>query len=701
MLQPRGGSGPAVTAGEPTQPPIEESELESDLMSDNGRKFDPAMTEIMNRKFSAITEQMTVNLRRSSRSVYVKEGGDFGVGLVDLKGHIFAWPSSTSVTSIDHFCGPVLKAVGPLVPGDVIITNDPYRSEGLSTHLPDLTLVMPYFHAGEIVAYGWCFIHFIDVGGKVPSSISPSNTEIFQEGLIIPPLKLTKAGVPNDDVLAIIVANTRLPDQNIADLKAMIGALKVGGQRVADLIGQVGKETFIAAQQDVQDYAAARARDALRRLPDGVYEAWDYLDDDLVSRIPIRVRLKMTVRDGQIELDLSGTDPQVIAAYNVPTLGRLHPWLAVGITRFILSNEQGVPLNYGLYRHISVVNPKGTVLNAEFPDAVGIRQAVAQRFNDTVTAALMQAAPDLICAPSSGIVVPIVLAEADSIGGNRNLTVVEPFVGGTGAYLGNDGVDGRDGSMANLNNHPIEVIENDIGLIVREYDIRIDSGGPGRWRGGTGQVLTFEVIKDGGVVFSRGMERLIFTAWGYGGGMPAHPFRVFLNRGRPDERELRKIDALSVNQGDTVSFLSPGGGGYGDPFDRDPELVARDVRLGFVSSESARRDYGVAVADSGRADVDETARLRDARARASRRGLFWHSRDREAWEAVFDDASMLELNRHLYALPKPTRPKARRAFFERVVPELNADRRPPIADLLADTASARSRLKAALASLSH
>lgn len=668
-------------------------------MIENERKFDPALTEIMSRKFGAITDQMSVNLRRASRSVYVKEGGDFGVGLIDLAGHIFAWPSQTSVTSIDQSCGPTIEATGKLVPGDVIITNDPYRSKGLATHLPDLQLIKPYFHEDNIVGYGWCFIHFIDMGGKVPSSISPSNNEIFQEGLIIPPLKLVKAGVSNDDIFAMIAANTRLPDQNIADLKAMLGALNVGGQLVADLIQQVGKDVFLAAQTSVQDYSAARSRDALRRLPDGVYEAWDFLDDDLVTRIPIRVRVKMTVKNGTVELDLTGTDPQVGAAYNVPTMGRLHPWLAVALTRFILSNEQGMPLNYGIYRHISAINPKGTVLNAEFPDAVGIRQAAAQRFNDTMTAALMQACPDLISSPSSGVVVPIVLAESSSTDGNRNLTVVEPFVGGTGGYNGHDGVDSRDGSMANLSNHPLEVVEKDIGLIVLEYDIRQDSGGPGKWRGGTGQVLSFEILKDGGVVFSRGMERLIFSAWGYRGGMPALPFRVILNRGKPNEKELRKIDQLPVNKGDTVTFLSPGGGGYGNPYERDPAAVERDVRLGFVSSEAARRDYGVEIASSGSIDEVATAKLRTNRPDTGRNGSFWHARDREAWERVFDDASMLRLNQHLYSQPKSARQKIRRAFFERIVPDLNLDSRPPIADLIADSAAARDRMKAAFEAL--
>ena len=253
--------------------------------------------------------------------------------------------------------------------------------------------------------------------------------------------------------------------------------------------------------------------------------------------------------------------------------------------------------------------------------------------------------------------------------------------------------------MANLNNHPIESVERDIGLIVREYDVREDSGGPGRWRGGAGQILTFEVLKDGGVVFSRGMERMIFTAWGYNGGMPAKPFRVILNRGKPNERELRKIDSLSVDKGDSVTFLSPGGGGYGDPFERDPEAVCRDVRLGFVSREAARRDYGVAIAEDGSVAASETATLRSAARPQREAGLFWHSADREAWEKVFDDQSMTQLNQALYAQPKTARLKLRRSFFESVVPDINRDGRPPLAQIMADAASIRIGLREALARL--
>ena len=660
-------------------------------------KLDPVTLEIMCQKFGAVADEMTSNLKRASRSVYVKEAGDFGTALVDRDGHVFAYPDSTSVSAIERPCGESIRAVPDLEPGDVIMTNDPYRSGGLATHLPDLHLIQPYFHKGEIIAYGWCFIHFMDIGGRVPSSISPSSTEVFQEGLLVPPMKIAIGGKLNEDLVGFLRANCRTPFQNIADIKAMLAALNTGGQRIGDLIAQHGLETILTAQAAVQDYAAAKTRAVLRRIPDGVYEFWDFMDNDLVTKIPLRFRVCMTVRDGEITIDVSNTDPQVKAAYNIPTLGDCHPWLVIRLTRFILTHDNTMPLNYGIYRHISAVNPLGTVVRAEFPDAVGVRHAAAQRLNDALNGAILKAVPDLMSALTSGAIVPVVLAESDAQGKNRNITVIEPLVGGMGAYLGHDGVDTRDNSAANLSNHPLETIEEDIGVIIRRYDIRPDSGGAGRWRGGSGQILSMEILKEGGKVLARGMERMRFPSWGYGGAKPAHPMRAVLNMGRPDERELGKIDELPVKAGDTVTFMSPGGGGYGDPFQRDTEAVRRDVETGFVSRVAAATDYGVVVSEQGAVDQAASTRRRATRVKNNIRADFDFGPEREAWESVFDDPTMCDLNRRLYALPKSVRQEKRRAVFEHTVPELARDGPLSLAKGLADPDAVRARLTDALA----
>jgi N-methylhydantoinase B len=660
-------------------------------------QMDPVTLEIMCRKFGAVADEMTSNLKRASRSVYVKEAGDFGTALVDRDGHVFAYPDSTSVSAIERPCGPSIREVPDLKPGDVIMTNDPYRSGGLATHLPDLHLIQPYFHSGKIIAYGWCFIHFMDIGGRVPSSISPSSTEVFQEGLLVPPMKIAVGGELNEDLVGFIRANCRTPFQNIADIKAMLAALATGGQRIGDLIAQHGVETIVGAQAAVQDYAAAKTRAVLRRIPDGTYEFWDFMDNDLVTDIPLRFRVSMTVEDGEVTVDVSNTDPQVKAAYNIPTQGGRHPWLVIRLTRFILTHDKTMPLNFGIYRHIKAVNPPGTVVHAEFPDAVGVRHAAAQRLNDALNGVILKAVPDLMSALTSGAIVPVVLAESDAQGNNRNITVIEPLVGGMGAYLGHDGVDTRDNSAANLSNHPLETIEEDIGVIVRRYDIRPDSGGAGKWRGGSGQILSMEILKDGGKVLARGMERMRFPSWGYGGAKPAQAMRCVLNMGCADEKELGKIDELPVKAGDTVTFFSPGGSGYGDPYQRDPEAVRRDVETGFVTHQAAAADYGVVVSKQGAVDKGATDRRRAARVKDNIRADFDFGPEREAWEAVFDDPTMCDLNRRLYALPKSVRQDKRRAVFEHAVPELAEGKPLSLAKALADPDAVKARLKVAMA----
>ncbi len=659
-------------------------------------KLDPVLLEILNHKVVAVADQMSSALQRASRSTYVKEASDYGVALVDREGQVFGFPSNSGVNTIDRLCGTAIRAVPDLAPGDVIATNDAYTSGALSTHLPDIHMLRPYFHKGEIVAFGWCFIHFQDMGGRVPSSITPSNHDIFQEGLIIPPMKLVKKGTLNDDLVGVIKANCRTPDLNMADIKAMLGALHVGDERVAEIIERHGLDAFLNCQTDLQDYSAERARNVLRRIPDGTHAFWDYMDDDLVTRIPTRIRVEMTIADGAIHVDVSGTDPQVAAAYNVPTLGQRHPWLMMRLTAFILTHDKTIPKNAGMYRSISFTNPPGTVMNAEFPDAIGVRSAPARRLNDAMTGAILKAAPELMAGPTCGTSCPLVLAEYGSDGNTRIVNVLEPLKGGMGAAEGIDGCDVRDATMANLNNHPIETVEADTGTVIREYDVFTDSGGPGRWRGGVGQVLTVEILRDGGIIMARGMDRMRFPAFGVQGGKPGAPFRAVLNKGRADERLLPKIDQLHVNAGDTVTILNPGASGYGDPYLREPKKVRTDVELGFVSRSAAASEYGVVIDDDGAVDADATKKARDGHVRDNYRAEFDFGPEREAWEAVFDDETMEEINRHLYALPKSVRQETRRRIFEKTIPDLPIAGGTPLAQVMADADAAKVRLRRAM-----
>jgi N-methylhydantoinase B len=658
-------------------------------------KTDPVLLEILSNKVTAVAEEMGITLQRTGRTLYVKETADYGTALATLDGKFFGFPVGIGVAGfVDLDCGATIRAVGDLDPGDVIITNHPYASGGLATHTPDIQLVRPYFHDGRIVAYGWSFIHSADIGGKVPSSVSPTNTELYQEGFLIPPVKLVKRGDLDPEFLTLYRANCRTPDLNVGDIKAMLAALEVGQRRVSEMIEQHGLEAFLQAQEDLIEYAALKAREALRQIPDGTYHFWDYLDDDMFSAVPARIRVAMTVRDGQVHLDYTGTDPETRAPFNVVTLGRSHPWLTLRLLAYVYTRDPTCPVNSGVFRNVTVNVPKGTLLNPEFPSPAGVRAAPGVRCYDVLNGALAAALPDFMPGTPGGNIVPMVLVEPDEGEGRRRVTVIQFLVGATGARQDGDGVDGRDPSFTNMANNPIETVEAEASAIVREYGVSQDSGGPGQWRGGCGQMISFEVLRDGCSVLGRGLERLRFQPWGLAGGGPGARARVVLNLGRPDERELGKIDVVPVNRGDVVTAIMPGAGGYGDPFLREPALVLRDMRRGFVSAGAAERDYGVVIRDD---QIDEAATARTRGNRPPRDGapMFRFGPERDAWESVFDDERMNRMNEKLLRMPKAARQQARQRLFAELDPHLatkGSNECPPLSEVLTDPPSMRARL---------
>jgi N-methylhydantoinase B len=521
-------------------------------------RLDPITLEILATKVAATAEEMGIALQRSGRTIYVKETQDFGTGLVNHAGKLFCFPTTVGVCNMaDNDASVVIAAVPDVEPGDVIITNHPYMSGGLATHLPDLHLLQPYFHDGKVVCYGWCFIHSADVGGRVPSSISPSNHEIYQEGLMIPPLKLVKRRQFNPDVVAFIEANCRTAEENIGDLKAMVASLAVGERRVADMIARHGIDVFAAATTDVIAYSAAKARDTFRTIPDGEYVFNDYLDDDLVSPLPVRIHAKMIANDGLLTIDLSETDPQIAAAFNLPTAGKRHTWLSLRLLQYALTRDPSIPINAGILDPIDFIIPAGSLLNPVFPAAVGVRHATGNRMVDVMNGLLAQAAPDFVRAAGCGLIIPVVLAESPDESGKRKVDVVEPMIGGTGGRMGMDGVDGRDSSTSGMSNNPLETVESSAGLTVVRYGTRPDSGGAGQWRGGVGLELTFAPKYPGSQILGRGMERFRFVPWGLCGGRCGTGARTVRNYGRPDEQDLGKIDMVELDDGDTITILTP------------------------------------------------------------------------------------------------------------------------------------------------
>lgn len=660
-------------------------------------KLDPILVEIFFHKLTAIAEEMAITLQRTARTTYVKEAGDFGTALATPEGRFFAYPKVMGVSGfLDSNVATAVSSVGVLEPGDVILTNHPFASAGLSTHLPDLHLVRPIFHEGKIVAHAWDFIHSADIGGGVPSSISPRFSDGFQEGFLIPPIKLMKAGVMNEDVLTLYQANCRTPKVNLGDIKAMLAALHLGEKRVHALIEQHGVETFMNAQKDLAEVAAAKAREVQKQIPDGTYEFWDLMDDDFNSKVPIRVRCKLTAKDGLIHLDFAGSDPQVLAAYNIPTAGERHPWLTLKLMHFIYSNDKSVPLNHGLFDNITVSAPLGSVVNPEPGAAVGVRSATAIRLNEALVGAISRARPDLMPAPSGGVMIPSVLVEQDPATGGRNVMVLQSLVGGTGARRGADGVDGRDSSLANQRNTPIEKTEEESEAYIVDYALRRDSGGAGKWRGGTGVVFSVKIVGEDSSVLGRGMERFVFRPWGVAGGSPGERARVILNQGTPGEKDLGKLDIFHARPGDVVTIMTPGGGGFGDPLERDPDAVLQDIQLGYVSEEAAFNDYGVVIVDESIDRASTDLRRKDLIEQRGPSAGFNFGPERDAWEKVFDDETMTRMNAMLMRLSANVRAQRRLGIFQKVVPGLAKIGALSVVDAIGDVSQAKLRLGDAL-----
>ena len=627
-------------------------------------RTDPITLEVLIQRFRSIAEEMGYALQRTGHTVFVNETADLGVALVTPTGEIFGYPRSIGITMFANLdFSELLEAAGVLDEGDVVICNDPYSTGGLSSHLPDISVIAPVWVGGRLICYVYAYVHSTDVGGKVPGSLSPSSYDVFQEGVRIPPTRLYRGGVECPDIMALILANCRAPKDNRGDIRAMITALRIGERRVKEAVTRVGAEIFVAAMADALDYGEARARRAIATIPDGTYRFSDYLDDDVATRIPIKFQVALTVRGDGMVIDFTGSDPQVRSAFNIYSKGKPHPWLIYKTMFLLLTLQPDIPVNAGMMRPVSVVAPAGSVVNCVAPAAVGLRTTAGVRVQDALCGALAQALPEVMPAAGADYIAPVVFAEPDLVAGGMRVNVLEPMVGGTGASSAGDGLNARDVvDIANLRNSPLEIVEQAASVLVTTYGLRPDSGGPGLNRGGLGAVLEFEVLGPTGLVTARGQERHRFLPWGLaGGGCPAGA-RVLIRRaGEAEFSDLWKIDALEVSAGDTLRILTPGGGGYGCPFEREPERVLEDVLDGFVTREGAGRDYGVVLAGEA-VDRAATACLRANRPAAA--GLFTFGKEREAYEAGWSQPVWDRFSALLFALPPMLRSDARRRLWE-------------------------------------
>jgi len=568
------------------------------------RAVDPITLEVINQRLQSIVDEMETVLCRSAFSSIVKEAMDASAALFDRTGDTLA-----QAAALPGHLGTMIPAVrrvlacfpaGTMRPGDVYCFNEPYEG---GTHLPDIVVVAPIFWQDDVVALSVTMAHHQDVGGFAPGSTPPTVTEIFAEGLRLPPVRLYVAGELNRDVWEILRLNTRVPDTLLGDLRAQIAAGNIGKRRVEELFGEYPAHLLLCAFHELLDYAEQLTRIALESVPDGEYTFEDFLDHDGVELDrPLRIRATVSIRGSTFRVDFTGTDAQATGPVNAV------PAATIASVYYVIRAITGshIPNNQGCYRPVEIFAPEGTLVNPRPPAPVGCRSYTGKRIVDVLLGALAQALPERIPAASNGQVATMYVGGRDRTTGKQFVCFLGvPFSGGMGGRQSKDGVDVVETDINNCTMLPIEAGEMDYPVRFERCQLWTDSGGPGHYRGGLGYVAVCRWEGDR-VVLSHRRDRFDFSPWGLAGGKSAPKCRTVLRRHDGRVEELPSKCLSHLDEGDILEVYTTGGGGHGDPLDRSPERVLDDVLDGRVSPEAARREYGVVV-DTAQRRVNEAA----------------------------------------------------------------------------------------------
>lgn len=599
---------------------------------------------------AAAADAMAYTLMRTAHSAFVKETEDFSCTILTADGEAVASPRSFGApwySGIDY--SPVLEMIPSYEEGDICITNDSYSGQ-VATHTPDIHIWKPVFYRGELACFVVGHIHNTDVGGAVPASLSRSLSEIVQEGIRVPPLKIMSKGRLNEDVGRILRLNVRAPEQNWGDFNAQIASVNIGERKMIEIIDRFGLEDFKSGTAAILDYAHAQARNVIRTIPNGEYFFADYADEDGAGGNPCRIAITLRVLDESVELDYTGSDPQLSSSLNMPTGGReRHPLALVGLTYVLVTLDPTIMLNAGTLRAARAIMPPGTVMNCEPPAAVGMRSLTCSVTQTATFGCFLQAVPDRLPASSPGgnAIMNVKTFDHGSI---PVMASIGPIGGGGGGTPRSDGPEGSGGISAFLRNTPVEVNEVEVPIRFLRYGLWPDTAGPGRYRGGLAAVMEFEVSAPNTVVTARNRNRSIFAPWGTLGGRAGARSLFLKNPGTPGEVSLGNIDFVACNPGDVIRVIGPGAGGYGDPYSREPALVLRDVRCGFVSPGKAKSDYGVVIRDDT-IDEDATAELRGSRRGVGSNRLFDVGPEREAFERIWTNERYAALTAFLARAP--------------------------------------------------
>jgi N-methylhydantoinase B len=581
-------------------------------MGTQSETLDPVTLAVLKGRLEQIADEMDATLYRSAFNPIIAEARDASHGLYHARTGETLVQGTTGLPIFVGAMAFAVKAVidkvardGGLVPGDTFLFNDPYDG---GTHLNDFRLVRPVFRQGRLFCWLASVGHWLDIGGNVPGGFNARATESFQEGVRFPPVKLMAGGVVNQDILDILAANSRVPRSNAGDLKGQLNALDLGERRLGALLDEYGEATVTSAFEAFTARAAALMRENIAALPDGKVSFEDYLDNDGVTAERLTIALDLTIEGETMTLDFSRSSPPCAGPLNIARS------TAVACCYVALKHVfTDVPANAGCLQPIRFVIPDTTLLGVSAPKPVGGYTETILRVIGVVFGALATMMPERATAAPFGTINALSLAGHRANG--QRWVMFSFFGGGLGGNPESDGLNHGNNPISMATIPPAEIMEASYPVMFTQWALRPDSAGPGLHRGGLGAVYEIEALAPGGAdAFLLG-ERGLFAPFGVNGGGPAalNAFSWQTDTGMASPPLVSKVTDVHVRQGQRVRLESPGGGGWGDPFTRDPERVARDVRLGYLAARLAREQYGVALLGDGSVDRDATAALRAGR----------------------------------------------------------------------------------------
>ena len=551
-------------------------------------KLDPIGLEIIFNGLRSVTDETYVALMKSAYSTNIKERHDHSTAIMDPRGRLVVQAVESlpiHIASMSGLMECLLSKFGhDIREGDIFVANDPHVAGG--THLPDVNMAMPVFIDGELTAFMCNIAHHADIGGMSPGSMAAGMSEIYQEGLRIPVIKLFREGELQQDILDLLLLNVRVPLERRGDYFAQIAACRLGRRRLAEVVATHSLPIVRTAFDEIIQRTEERLRNAINEIPDGVYEFEDVMDGDGLATFDIPIRVRITVEGKRIQFDFAGTSKQVPGNINV-TMNATQASVCYSLKALL---DPELPSNQGVLDAAEILAEKGTMLNGAFPAPVAARAHTCQRIVDVVFGALAQALPDRVVAAANGANTTAVFAGIDPRSGD-GYVYLETLGGGMGARSMKDGKDGVQVHITNTSNLPVEAIETEYPLLVEEYSLVPDSGGAGRYRGGAGLRRVVRPV-DHDCSFNGVGERFRHQPWGLFGGSAGASGRFFLRQATGETRRLDdKPSDIIVTPKDAVIVETPGAGGYGAPHERDPERLADDVRSEKFSADYMSTNY--------------------------------------------------------------------------------------------------------------